>query len=599
MKFHITNLYNFTTHDALVNIQHHFASVSRSLGFLEMGVFSYPVETDTDGELSKRLDGIIGALEPEDFVFIQLPTKNGYHYEQRLIHKIKAYTNTKIVLILHDTQVLNNTADKDTQNKYVSMYRLADAIIAPSASEVNLFRNHELSNTLFYDKINPGGQSSSIANDYKSLCQSDFYLKKLLMDCIDVVFSKKSNIAIVSAPVTDSYIHIGFGLHDKTGNYSVWVGVTMQSIIEHTHSKVCFHIVHDKTLNDDNRNKLIQVAANGGHRVLFHPLDNTVFANVEKLMSFYTIGAIFRIMLPEILPNLNKIIYLDADLLVNRDIKDLWNTDISHYALAAVPDFDVVSGLVRPNVIKRNEVPASQYFNSGVLYMNLQRIRQLGDMKLEILNYLESTKEASLPDQDALNYIYKNDTLLLDGSWNYFIITARRNNELKLEEKIYHYVGTRCVLYYLSEVERLYYETLCRTPWGKEDSRILLDKTMNRITDRAFHMEQLLTRLASSGKKRIYYGEETFAMNNMVNILSITPKDYRIPSESETESTGKLPCKPFSALEQEEQGTYVVLVLPEADNGHSVEKLDRLGLKNGEDYFVIPRLLPPHKGGYM
>lgn len=611
MKLHITNLYNFNANDALATRQHRFANAGRELGFIEMGIFSYPVETDTYSELSKRLDGVIASLETDDFVFVQLPTRNGYSYEQLLLNKIKNYKNTKLVLILHDTQIFSESADQKLQSDYLALYKMADAVIAPSVTEKNLLEAHGISASLFCDAIHvakklangpetlSGEAGTTLGSDYLSLCRGDFYLKKLLLDCIDTVFAKKSITALSSIPVAENEIHISFGLHDKTGNYSVWVGVTMQSIIEHTTSKICFHILHDETLNETNRSKLAQVAANGGHRVLFHPLDISSLENTEQLMGAYTIGAMFRILLPELLPELSKIIYLDADLLVTRDIRELWNTDISAYALAAVPDADVVSGLVRPNVIKRNEVPARQYFNSGVLYMNLQHIRKTGDMKSEILSFLERTKESSLPDQDALNYIYKDSTLLLDSSWNCFINTVRRNKELKLEQKIYHYVGTRCVLYYLTDVDRLYYETLCRTPWSAEDSRIMLHKTINRITDRVLHLEELLEQLAASDKKRIYYGEETFAMRNLYQLLSIHGQDYRIPPENGTESSGTLPCKDFSALKEESKGSFVVLVLPEAEREHALEKLEQLGLENGKDYFVIPRLSPPHKGGYM
>ena len=81
MKIHITNLYNFNKDDQLVQRQHKFADAGRSLGFFEMGIFAYPVETDTASELSKRLDGVIAALEPEDVVIMQLPTRNGLQYE--------------------------------------------------------------------------------------------------------------------------------------------------------------------------------------------------------------------------------------------------------------------------------------------------------------------------------------------------------------------------------------------------------------------------------------------------------------------------------------------------------------------------------------
>ena len=63
MKIHITNLYNFNQNDLLVRRQHILANIGRKEGFLEMGIFEYPVHTDSRGELSKRLDGVISSVE--------------------------------------------------------------------------------------------------------------------------------------------------------------------------------------------------------------------------------------------------------------------------------------------------------------------------------------------------------------------------------------------------------------------------------------------------------------------------------------------------------------------------------------------------------
>lgn len=609
MKIHITNLYNFNPEDALVAKQHHFTTVARTLGFLEMGIFSYPVETDTYDELSKRLDGIIAALESDDVVFIQLPTRNGYDYENLLFRKIRAYQNTKIIFILHDTTLLSVDADKELQEKYLSLYRDADAMIAPSVTEYSLLKKHGLSSALFYDSVSciekltqdttlEDCTNHNLSNSgYNVLCQQDFYLKKLFMDCIDTIFMQTKLTMLSSVKITDKEIHIGFGLHDKTGNYSVWVGVTMQSIIEHTNSKICFHIIHDDTLNVSNRNKLTQVAANGGHRVLFHQIDNSLFENYTEQMQNYTIGAMFRIMLPDVLTHLPKIIYLDADLLVNRDIKELWDIDIQNYSLAAVPDMHVVNGPVIPVPVARNEVPANRYFNSGVLYLNLERIRQNGNMSTDILDYLNNTPESNLPDQDALNTLYGNDTLLLDSSWNCFVRPMQANATKGLENKIYHYVGVICTLHSLTDVDKLYYQTTSRTPWGNEECDKQLSYSLWRTDERITHLDKLIE-IINSTKKRIFYGPETNAMKNMYQLLSIRKDDYRILAEPLEEHGVTLPCQNFSLLTQEQPGTYVVFVLPQADHNSAIERLEQLGLKYHIDYFIIPFLLPPKQGGY-
>ena len=68
----------------------------------------------------------------------------------------------------------------------------------------------------------------------------------------------------------DNAIHICFGIHDKDGNYSVWAGTTMQSIVENTRSPIVFHILHDDTLNSSNKEKLGLIADNSGNSIEFH-----------------------------------------------------------------------------------------------------------------------------------------------------------------------------------------------------------------------------------------------------------------------------------------------------------------------------------------
>lgn len=72
MKVHITNIYGGTENSRGTENQKTFAEAGHLLGFYEMGIFVYPVETDTQIELSTRLDGIIAAVEHNDLVIVQV-----------------------------------------------------------------------------------------------------------------------------------------------------------------------------------------------------------------------------------------------------------------------------------------------------------------------------------------------------------------------------------------------------------------------------------------------------------------------------------------------------------------------------------------------
>lgn len=212
----------------------------------------------------------------------------------------------------------------------------------------------------------------------------------------------------------DNAMHICLGIHDKDGNYSVWAGTTMQSIVENTKAPIVFHILHDDTLNEINKNKLSLIADNSGNDIEFHHFNSDVFGTFADSMNRFAIGTMFRIMLPDIMPDLKKIIYLDSDLFVNTDIEELWNLNIDNYCLAAAQDCSTIRNWGTPYAVAAGQTSRDRYFNAGVLCMNLDNIRKNGSLFQQVIDYLNDNPRTWLPDQDALNAIFSGKTLLID-----------------------------------------------------------------------------------------------------------------------------------------------------------------------------------------
>ncbi len=200
----------------------------------------------------------------------------------------------------------------------------------------------------------------------------------------------------------------------------------MTSIFENTKSKVTVHILHNDTLTDENRQKFIRTAEKYSQGLEFHDVTAYVASlspQAKKIASYWTIGTMYRLFAPEILPELEKIIYLDCDVIVNIDISELWNVDLENKSLAA--GLDVVSEVVRAYQYSvRNlqlrliHVNPKMYFNAGVLVMNLQKIRSSCNFSEMILAWM--TRYAHLlmfPDQDALNCIFSGDVKFLDSKF--------------------------------------------------------------------------------------------------------------------------------------------------------------------------------------
>ena len=571
MNVHITNIYGFIQDQDLKKKQNLYADAGHILGFKEMGIFNFDVSTDTESELSKRLDGIISSLQFNDLVFVQLPTGNGEHYDNLLINKLRAY-KTKICVLLHE------------QIEYEYILNFVD-LIMPTSNELNAYLKERNYSNVFYKKnIHYEFDSNS-----SGLLSSDFYIKKYLIDAVDQL----------EEPVLDEdVIHIGFGLHDKDGHYSVWVGTAMQSIIDHTNSKLCFHILHDETVSEENKRRLKQVANQKGDFIEFHEIDSAEFECIKNRTHGFTIGTMFRCMLPDLLPDLPKIVYLDADIFVNTDIKELWEFDINDYCLAAVVDEGVIKFHI-PNILyKYPEIDRNQYFNAGVLCMNLRKIKQRGNLKDLVVKFLVNNPEATYPDQDALNVLFHNNILYLDSSWNQFVYSHREENIDILKQGIYHFAADVLVLYSNSKIDMEYFKTLCRTPWSDYEIGNRIDGCIGRLNDRINQYEKMMYRLSMPGVKHIFYGEENDTLRKIYNLIHITENDYRVLKRTDNLNGQVLPCKNLESL-KDEKGQIIIFVLYESDGYTAIQNLEELGYVNGEDFFVVARFMSFLDGGFV
>jgi lipopolysaccharide biosynthesis glycosyltransferase len=127
-----------------------------------------------------------------------------------------------------------------------------------------------------------------------------------------------------------------------------------------------------------------------------------------------TVDTYCRIFAAEVLsPDIDKILYLDCDLVVLDDLRDLWSTDIGSHALAAVPE---PYGTFRREFLG---IPADRpYVNAGVMLVNLRRWRAEG-LAQRLGRFIEAHGNSLWYwDQDAINAILHDAILPLPYRWN-------------------------------------------------------------------------------------------------------------------------------------------------------------------------------------
>ena len=127
----------------------------------------------------------------------------------------------------------------------------------------------------------------------------------------------------------------------------------------------------------------------------------------------------YRLLAPFLLPGeIKRILYLDPDILVINPLRPLWETDMEGRLFAAAAHTGKTELVNSVNKLRLGT--GQDYYNSGVLLMDLKAGRQDISPK-EVYNFVEQhRRELLLPDQDILNVLYGERILPLeDVLWNY------------------------------------------------------------------------------------------------------------------------------------------------------------------------------------
>lgn len=130
-----------------------------------------------------------------------------------------------------------------------------------------------------------------------------------------------------------------------------------------------------------------------------------------------SMSACIKFQLAEILPTLEKVLYLDGDIIVQTDLWELYISNIEDVYAAVVRD--MIAENMRPSAMDKLKSDLRYYFNSGMMLLNLRKIREDGiqdkliDYRLNDINYFM--------DQDALNMVFDEQVRYLPTRFNYLI----------------------------------------------------------------------------------------------------------------------------------------------------------------------------------
>ena len=198
-------------------------------------------------------------------------------------------------------------------------------------------------------------------------------------------------------------ISIAYAPDDNYVNQTV---VSMKSALEHN-EQVEFIIMYSK-LSAESMQKL--GAVGGSLRLI--KMDESQFADLT-LSKWVTVQAWFRIKLPDLCKDLDKVLYLDCDTLIRGNLDELFSLDLTGKYLAGVKDVWGVS-----KYVKRLGMKSGVYVNSGMLLFNCDYCRKeyFFDKVVEFAK--NNAKIIEFCDQDSINKVVDEYKLVISPKYN-------------------------------------------------------------------------------------------------------------------------------------------------------------------------------------
>ena len=201
------------------------------------------------------------------------------------------------------------------------------------------------------------------------------------------------------------------------GGYVPHSAAMLNSVLSHRDSyDVHVHYLHGPRFSSLHTAKLTEMVAGLSGEITFHCIPDAAVRGLPVLAQF-TEAMWYRIFLPELLPDVDRVLYLDADTIVVDGLSSLWEIPLDGAYLAAVTNVFQPNHFGRP--AKLGLPGPNVYFNSGVLLFNLEKMRA-DDCTSQMTSFARqhSPQTIEWPDQDTLNVVLGRRRVPLHPRWN-------------------------------------------------------------------------------------------------------------------------------------------------------------------------------------
>jgi lipopolysaccharide biosynthesis glycosyltransferase len=199
------------------------------------------------------------------------------------------------------------------------------------------------------------------------------------------------------------------------GAYDAHSAALLHSVAEHSRGlDLHVHYLHGPSFPRRSADAIGRMLEDLGVELSLIEVDEELTSRLP-VVSEFTVAMWYRIFLPDLVPEADRILYLDVDTIVTDSLEPLADTDLDGYYLGAVTNVFQQNHLHRPREL--GLAGPEVYFNSGVLLMNLDEMRRDG-CAAALRDYAIENDRNDWPDQDALNVVLGGRRLPLHPRWN-------------------------------------------------------------------------------------------------------------------------------------------------------------------------------------
>jgi lipopolysaccharide biosynthesis glycosyltransferase len=203
------------------------------------------------------------------------------------------------------------------------------------------------------------------------------------------------------------------------------------------------YVLTDDAKSKENKKIIMLKSTYKNFSIYFIQIDDSNLGNfsIPSIADYISVQTYYRCFIPTLFPKLDKVIYLDCDMLVEGNIIELWKTDLENYYVAGAECCYVKQIGFKKQLGFSDDI---LYINAGVLLMNLDAMRTDNI----VLKFIESAKILgnNVPhvDQDVINYTLKGKIKELDSRFNWATSNSVESKQNSLSHQpavISHFTG--------------------------------------------------------------------------------------------------------------------------------------------------------------